>query len=144
MLPFERNFTGPDNDKSLIDKMTSELPGLLNLALIGLRKLIKDNEFANIDDIKTVEENYRKDDPIEAFIPEKCDVDIGPWAICGDLYDAYLKYYKDKHSGSIAAAVNDTIFGMELKRKGISRKQKRINMVKEYVYHNIRLKGPLN
>ena len=58
MLAFEHNFTGPDNDKNLINKMSEELPGLLNLALIGLRKLIKENEFRHTDNIETVAETY--------------------------------------------------------------------------------------
>ena len=140
MLAFEHNFTGPDNDKNLINKMSEELPGLLNLALIGLRKLIKDNEFRHTDDIETVAETYRKDDPIIGFIAEKCVIEPGAYIICRDLYNQYLGYYKATHNDGTAGAVVPTVFGMELKHNGIGHKPKKINTVRENVYDGIKLK----
>jgi putative DNA primase/helicase len=59
---FEKVFEGENNnnDIHLIDKLTTwtELSGLLNLALIALRQLIKDNGFIHTDDIATIEREY--------------------------------------------------------------------------------------
>jgi putative DNA primase/helicase len=57
---FENVFEGENNDTNLIDKLTTdeEISGLLNLAFIALRQLIKDNQFVHTDDIATVERDY--------------------------------------------------------------------------------------
>ena len=59
ILFFEKVFEGKNNDTKLIEKLTTpeEMSGLLNLALIALKQLIKDNEFIHTDDIATVREN---------------------------------------------------------------------------------------
>jgi putative DNA primase/helicase len=53
IFSFENVFEGKDDDPNLIDKITTknEMSGLLNLSLIALRQLIKDNGFVHIDDI---------------------------------------------------------------------------------------------
>ena len=57
---FENVFEGDDNDPNLIDRLTTqeEMSGLLNLALIALKQLIKDNGFIHIDDIAKIEKDY--------------------------------------------------------------------------------------
>jgi len=48
ILLFEKVFDGEDKDSNLIDKLTTdaEFSGLLNLALVALRQLIKDHGFS--------------------------------------------------------------------------------------------------
>lgn len=47
ILLFDRVFQGEDKDTNLIEKLTTEeeLSSLLNLAIIALKQLIKDNGF---------------------------------------------------------------------------------------------------
>lgn len=141
LLPFEHTFTGPDSNKNLIAELTTktELSGLLNLALIGLRKLIKDNAFLHVDDIETVQRDYLKDNPIEAFISERCELVTGGEVICRDLYFEYIEFYK-KNKGTSAAAVADNVFGMELRLKHVTKRQKRIKGQRESIYVGIKLK----
>ncbi|MFY9796586.1 MAG: DUF5906 domain-containing protein [Candidatus Nitrosopolaris sp.] len=63
---FENVFEGDDNDPNLIDKLTTqeEMSGLLNLALISLKQLIKDNGFIHIDDITKIEKDYTMMEPL--------------------------------------------------------------------------------
>jgi hypothetical protein len=88
----------------------TELSGLLNLALIGLRKLIRDNAFLHIDDIETVQKDYLKDNPIEAFISERCELVADAYVICRDLYFEYIEFYT-KNKGTSAAAVELLWYG---------------------------------
>ena len=73
ILIFDRIFIKDDKDSNLIDKLTtdSELSGLLNLALIALRQLIRDNGFIHTDDIQTVEREYNLNaNTVERFLAD--------------------------------------------------------------------------
>ena len=93
---FDRIFIKDDKDSNLIDKLTtdSELSGLLNLALIALRQLIRDNGFIHTDDIQTVEREYNLNaNTVERFLPDKCAINLSnreSFGICRDIYHAYV------------------------------------------------------
>jgi hypothetical protein len=49
------------------------MSGLLNLALIALRQLIKDSGFVHVDDIATVAKDYTlNSNNVERFVRERC------------------------------------------------------------------------
>jgi putative DNA primase/helicase len=84
----------------LIDRITTEeeKSGLLNLALISLRQLIKDNGFAYNADIEEVRRDYNlNSSTVEKFLEAKCQVtgDENDFIVCRDLWDVYLKYCKE-------------------------------------------------
>lgn len=143
---FEKVFEGENNDTGLIEKLTTEeeMSGLLNLALIALRQLIKDNGFVHTDNIATIEREYNLNaSTVQRFVDEKCEVTNDPddFVICRDLWGLYLEYCKDNRLSSR----DDNIFGMELKQLHIDRRQQRIkSMGREYCYLGIKLKGPGN
>lgn len=62
ILLFDRVFRGEEKDTNLIEKLTTkdELSGLLNLALIALKQLIKDDWFRHADDIETTKRKYNE------------------------------------------------------------------------------------
>jgi P4 family phage/plasmid primase-like protien len=142
ILFFERVFEGENYDAKLIDKLTTEeeKSGLLNLALIALRQLIKDKGFIHIDDIATVERDYNLNaSTVQRFVNEKCEItnDQDDFIICRDLWGVYLKYCK--HNG--LSSKDDNKFGMELKQLHIDRRQLRIGKAeREYCYLGIKLK----
>ncbi len=47
LIPFKQTFSGKEADKELIDKLTTptELSGLINRALIGYQRLIRQGDF---------------------------------------------------------------------------------------------------
>ncbi len=133
---FENVFEG-DADRNMIDKLTTqdELSGLLNLAIIALKQLIKDNGFAYIDDIKTVTKGYILNaNTVAKFLEEKCIITgkDEDYEICRDLWGVYLEFCKKggHHCKS------DNIFGMELSDK----RRRRIKGEREYCYIGIKLK----
>ncbi len=73
ILFFEKVYEGDDNDTELVYKLTTpeELSGLLNLALIALRQLIKDNQFVHADDIATIEREYNLNASTVERVPKR-------------------------------------------------------------------------
>jgi putative DNA primase/helicase len=142
ILFFENVFEGDSNDIKLIEKLTTdeELSGLLNLALIALRQLIKDNGFIHVSDIATIERDYNLNaSTVERFLREKCIVtnDREDYIICRDLWDIYYKFCKDNGLNWRT----DNILGMELKQLRVKKERLRINKFdREYCYVGLRLK----
>jgi P4 family phage/plasmid primase-like protien len=96
ILPFENVFES-NRDTSLINKLTTpeELSGLLNLALIALNQLIKDNGFAYIEDIKTVANAYTLNaNSASRFFKEKCVIDPKERTLTTKFQNAYFNFCK--------------------------------------------------
>jgi P4 family phage/plasmid primase-like protien len=143
---FERSFTGEERDNKLIDKITTpeEQSGLLNLVLIFLRQLLKDNEFSEAGDIETVQQDYElNSNTVMSFVNEICEItkndedDDEDIVVCRDLYDEYTKYCK----ATGITVIKDNIFGSELALLHIKRYRRRVRGSLEYVYSGIKLKS---
>ena len=143
ILFFEKVFEGKNNDTKLIEKLTTpeEMSGLLNLALIALKQLIKDNEFIHTDDIATVEREYNLNaSTVEKFLAYKCVItnNRDDFIICRDLWGVYLEYCK-KNSLS---GKSDNIFGMELGQLGIVKERKSVSYERVNCYVGVKLRDP--
>jgi hypothetical protein len=112
----------------------------LNLALISLRRLIKDNGFVHTDDIETVKEYYNLNSSgVERFVMEKCEVtkDKEDYVICRDLWGSYVDYCEENN----IKVKDDNVFGLELLQlQHIDKDRITINHKQEYVYVGIKLK----
>jgi putative DNA primase/helicase len=137
IFSFENVF---EENKDLISKLTTqeELSGLLNLALIGLRQLIKDNGFAYIDDIKTITKEYTLTaNSVSKFLENKCEVTGSQkdYIICRELWSVYFNFCKSNG----LHCKDDNMFGRELPESVVKRRI-RVNKEREYCYCGIRLK----
>ncbi|PWU82416.1 MAG: hypothetical protein DLM72_01990 [Candidatus Nitrosopolaris wilkensis] len=135
---FEYTFTRNCRDTNLIDKLSTEteLSGQLNLALIALKKLIKDNDFVYADDIKTVEESYLKNNAIVQFLRDRCIIDASEKdCVSRDLYHAYIEYCKSKK----LAPVSDNVFGMEIQAHNITKQRRRVKGSLEYCFMGVKI-----
>ena len=76
-MPFAL-FDGEEEDPNLIDKLTTEeeLSGLLNLALKGLDKLIKEGGFKDIPIEKVKQQYEHKASIVKQFIEEQCVINL--------------------------------------------------------------------
>jgi putative DNA primase/helicase len=100
IVPFTRLFIGKSDDKDKLKKMTTptELSGLLNLALAGLKRLLKNGDFTNS---KTIEENrelyIRSSDSCKSFAEEYLEESDDPkdYVSTESLYQAYVTYCKE-------------------------------------------------
>jgi P4 family phage/plasmid primase-like protien len=98
-IPFKNQFDETRADPKLLEKLTTpeELSGFLNLALAGLARLRKSNQFSHSKSTDEIREYYlRQSSPARAFL-ESC-VELSPTTaiIKRDLYDAFLNFCEDK------------------------------------------------
>ena len=87
-------------DRALTEKLLTELPGILNWAIEGYRRLrergrfvVPDSAQEAIDDIETLGA------PVKAFIRERCVTDPRVWVTVDDLWAAW-KSWSDKEGSA--------------------------------------------
>jgi putative DNA primase/helicase len=106
IVPFTRLFIGKTDDKDKLEKITTptELSGLLNLALAGLKRLLQNGDFTNS---KTIEENrelyIRSSDSCKAFAEEQLEESSDPkdFIATETIYQEYVKYCQEKRLPTI-------------------------------------------
>jgi P4 family phage/plasmid primase-like protien len=140
ILEFEKIFD-EDRDTRLIDKLTTpeELSGLLNLALIALRKLRNDNGFKDVLVEKVRKKYEAKSNTVKAFLDSECKIDISDPLYdvpTTDMYAAYCKFSKENNERS----VDISVFGKQLAQFGIERKQMNRHGDKSYYYIGVKLR----
>jgi len=100
IIEFPNQFIkGKNADENLIEKLIepSELSGLLNRALNGLRRLFSNGYFTESENIVHTIEDYRKqNDTVLAFISDRCDLTSDGVIERKSLYDAYIQYCEDE------------------------------------------------
>jgi len=72
IIPFEQVFTGENDDKDLRLKLRGELPGILNRALNGLRRLFSNGKFSEPRAVKTAIEEYQHENDTVASFAADC------------------------------------------------------------------------
>jgi P4 family phage/plasmid primase-like protien len=93
ILKFNRKFTGSQKDTKLKDKLTTELPGILNLALQGIAEAISDGDFTEPPSSETAKAEWRKEnDQVQIFVEDLCTERSGAWIGSTALYERYLKW----------------------------------------------------
>lgn len=144
ILAFENVFQGDAKDTDLINKLTrpEELSGLLNLALIALRQLMKDGGFKDIS-IERVRKEYELNaDTVKAFLDEKCVIDLTASEYQTPtvyLYNEYWNFCK----GERRKPLDMSVFGGKLKEHRIEKERKRNQGGREYLYFGVKLKSDL-
>lgn len=97
ILNFNKIFVGSKADTHLIERLTtpSELSGLLNYALDGLSKLLKNQCFTNAQSIEETRSQYiRTADSCQAFLEETTESSLNDADYVRDdeLYSRYIAY----------------------------------------------------
>lgn len=95
VIPFDRTFTDDDKDTTLFDRIwTNELPGVLNRALRGYRRLIqRKSNFSLPDTVKKATTSWMgQANPLPAFIEERCVKGVSERHWMQDLYAAYTAW----------------------------------------------------
>jgi putative DNA primase/helicase len=139
ILEFAKVFEDENRDTKLIDKLTTqeELSGLLNLALIALNKLRRDNGFQDIPVEKIRKKYEEKSNTVKAFVQQKCIIDLND-PLCDhlttDVYAAYCEFCKDQNERAMDARV----FGKQLAQFGIEKKK--VNRYSERAYYYVGMK----
>jgi len=129
IIPFPFTFTGKKADRSLFEKLIapSELSGLLNRALKGLRRLYENEGFSETESVRKALNTYKEEnDSILAFVNSDCVRGYDYTVVKQKLYSAYEKFCEEQGLTSI---------GKNRFYKGI----RGIEGVEEVRVHNTRL-----
>lgn len=97
LISFPNVFEGKNCDKDLLKKLTTdtELSGLLNLAIKGLKRLLENGDFSYSKSVDEVYEQYKTlSDPVYAYCQEYLRCVVGKGILKSDLRAHYLKWCK--------------------------------------------------
>jgi putative DNA primase/helicase len=114
LIPFDKTIAEENQIKHFADLLKEELPGILNWALEGLRKLDNAGRFTIPNSHAEFIEQYRRDsDPTRAFLLENYTTspngeDIG----CTELYNAYKKFCEENGFHFMS----NSTFGQQVRR----------------------------
>jgi putative DNA primase/helicase len=135
---FKKYFAGENRNENLINELTteSELSGLLNIALVGMQRLIRDHGF-NEKSIEAVREQYEQDTTlVKEFLRDKCSINLTDpkyFTLKSALYHVFIEYCNTRKTESLD--IND--FEKELISIGIVPGRATVNTVKSSVYTGV-------
>ena len=95
IIPFTERFDGDKADKNLLDKLLTELPGILNWALEGLKRLRSNNfEFTKSVEVENSLEQFKDSQtPVREFVKEKIVVsEEGRRVLRNDIISSYKEW----------------------------------------------------
>jgi putative DNA primase/helicase len=118
LVEFPHEFAGDNEDKLIIEKLTckTELSGLLNLALGGLKRLLKNGRFSYDKSVEDTEKTYMlNSNPVAFFMDQFTEVG-GDDCEANDLFYAYLGWCEREHK----KVVSNIEFSRRLSKMGYS------------------------
>lgn len=93
IVPFNRQFTGAQADKTLPKSLMTEINGIFNWALSGLKRLFDQDGFTASNVIDEMVEKYKKENnPIISFVEDRCKAAPGLSIIKANLYENYKNF----------------------------------------------------
>jgi putative DNA primase/helicase len=98
VIPFDRTFTEEEKDPDLFDRIWKrELPGVLNQALAGYRRLLKrGTKFNRPTDVEQATVRWlQQANPLPAFLNTHCIKNSQGRCLMQDFYSAYSAWTKD-------------------------------------------------
>lgn len=101
-LPFNAKFSGSKKDVDLKEKFTTEvLEALILLGIEGIKRVIKNKSFTQVDSAEKLKEEYKfLNNPILQFIDKTGEANIYNWD-CEPLYKDYVDFCKDNGFSSV-------------------------------------------
>ncbi|MGH7089362.1 MAG: hypothetical protein ACREFQ_10735, partial [Stellaceae bacterium] len=110
VLTLTRSFYGRE-DHGLTDRLLVELPGILNWAIAGWRRLTERGYFVQPESAReAVQDLEDLASPIGAFLRERCIVEVGRRVLIGLLFNAWCDWCKDQgrdHPGTLQSFGRD-------------------------------------
>jgi putative DNA primase/helicase len=139
VLPLKRSWLGRE-DHRLEDGFTAELPGVLNWALAGLARLLKNGScFTRVETADEMVQTMRDlSSPVSAFVRERCTLSADRQIGVDDLYKAYRDWCAD---GEYARA-SKAVFGRDLRAAfpNVRKGRPRESGTRIHVYSGVALK----
>jgi len=110
IIVFPNVFKGVNCDHNILEKLTvpDELSGLLNIALNGLKRILKNDGFSLAKSTEETREDYiRKSDPLAAFIMDCIQESQSSIMLKQQLYSLFAFYCRENN---LPAVNKDTFF----------------------------------
>lgn len=137
LVPFDKVIAEDKQIETLAEELKKELPGILNWAIEGLRKLNAAGRFTVPENSKSMLEEYRRDsNPARAFLLENYIAsDNSEYVGCETLYNEYKSYCDSKGYRPLS----DRTFGKEVHRAFPAVEHKRIGgrAAREWAYDGL-------
>lgn len=93
LVPWERTFLPHEQDITIQEKLKGELPGILNWAIEGHRRLYKNHGFTKSKKIDEANRAFHaQSDPASSFLGKYCDVATGSSISKDDLYGLFVNW----------------------------------------------------
>ncbi|MEW4221071.1 DNA primase family protein [Rossellomorea marisflavi] len=98
ILPFSRSFNKNERNVALKDELLEELPGILNWAISGLKRLRSNGfQFTECKAIEEVERNYYNDqNPVKEFFHSHFVQEDGSRTKQSDFYNLYIHWLNEQ------------------------------------------------
>lgn len=91
ILTFDRVFKEEEQDPQLDEKLAKELPGILNLALDGIARVIKRGYFTKVNSSEEAKGDWSyRCDQVAQFVKDWCDVGTDKHDTVTNIYAEYL------------------------------------------------------
>jgi putative DNA primase/helicase len=121
IVRFERAIAEACQNRELKSKLEAELPGILNWALVGLRRLEARDSFRLPKRVQDeVAEFQRWNNPVGCWLEDCCELDPDSWKSSADLNESYGIWARTMGQKPLAS----NRFGIELQRlRGVQRKR---------------------
>lgn len=117
ILTFPNKFDGVNRDPNLKEKLLSELPGILNLALEYFAEALKRSAFTECDSERMAKQDWRKDaDQAAQFFEEQC---IGSTEAKTPSKEVYKRYVEWAADSGIRKTLNKNNLTRRLMRLGV-------------------------
>ena len=97
VIPFNREFKKNERILDLNERLETELPGIFNWAMDGLRRLHDRGRFVEPAQVRTQTDQYRKEsNPVAQFVEEECYIEEDPHGQTqsSQIYEAYSDFCK--------------------------------------------------
>lgn len=116
VVEFPNEFTGDRQKVNIENQWLSdpkERSGIVNWALEGLKRLLKNGKFTQDENMhRAVEEYKRWSDPVGFFLSRRCEFGPNLWIEKNLLYDAYKEFAESEG----LQTVSEEVFGREVRK----------------------------
>jgi putative DNA primase/helicase len=121
LVEFPNVFEGSRRDPKLSEKLLEELPGVLNLALIGAKRVITNGGFTVPASSIVAANQWRlESDQAAQFIEEVCERSAGQEIASGELYEQYRAWARESGIRNLLGRNN---FSVRLQKLGFPLKK---------------------
>ena len=136
LIPFTETITDSERDPHLIEKLKSELTGVLTWAVDGCLAWQREGLKAP-DSVLLATQKYRQEqDLLGEFFRDRCVLDEGTWVSAADLYRAYCNWSEGDRK-----AMSKRELGIRLRERGFDDTRKGKTRTRAWL--GIRLTEPL-